>query len=149
MISPPSIDWSAISDAPTPLLRISGCPTALSATSSLPTELDARSAAVRLLSPTEPVSTLPGASARVVTALSASLPAPIEPSAVAVSLRTVRFERSRAASERSFTCFEPTEPALMSRPSISCAARAGPPTATNSATSAMAVAGEGRRIGQR
>ena len=36
MISPPSIDWWAISEAPTPLLRISVCPTALSATSSVP-----------------------------------------------------------------------------------------------------------------
>ena len=81
MISPPSIDWSAISDAPTPLLRISVCPTALSATSSVPTELAARSAAVRLLSPTLPVITLPGASARVLTAASASLEATIEPSA--------------------------------------------------------------------
>ena len=39
MISPPSIDWSAISDAPTPLLRISAWPTALSSSSSVPTAL--------------------------------------------------------------------------------------------------------------
>ena len=146
MISPPSIDWSAISDAPTPLLRISVCPTALSATSSVPTELAARSAAVRLLSPTLPVSTLPGAIARVVTALSASLPATIEPSGVAVRARTARLDRSRGAIERSLTCLEATAPFLMSLPSISRAACAGPPSATNSATIAITEVGDGRRI---
>ena len=103
---------------------------------------------MRLSSPTVPVSTLPVASARVVTASSASLPAAIERSGVAFSERTAAGVRSRALIERSLTCFEPTVPRLMSPPSISFAACAGPPTATNSATAAITALGEGRRIDQ-
>ena len=126
MISPPSIDWSAISDAPTPLLRISAWPTALSPSSSVPTAFAARSSAVSVAF----------ATARDVTAPSASSASPIEPPGVAASARFAFAERSFASSERSLTCLEVTVPCLMSPPFSSRSASAGPPSATNSAAEA-------------
>jgi hypothetical protein len=136
MISPPSIDWSAISDAPTPLLRISAWPAALSASSSVPTAFAARSSAVRVAF----------ATARDVTAPSASCASPIDPPAVAASARFAFAERSFASNDRSLTCLEVTVPFLMSPPFSSRSASAGPPSATNSAAEATTRDAGGRRM---
>ena len=60
--------------------------------------------------------------------------------------RTACGLRSRSPSERSSICFEPTVPALIRAPLISFAACAGPPSATNSASSATTSGTDGRRM---
>ena len=75
----------------------------------------------------------------------ASLPAVIEPSGVACRIRTAAAERSRSVSERSLIWAPRTVPLRMSAPLISLRACAGPSRARKSASSAMSMAAEGRR----
>ena len=51
--------------------------------------------------------------------------------------------------ERSLSCLEATVPGLIFDPLISFAACAGPPSATNSASSATSMGADGRGMGGR
>ena len=145
----------ASSDVPTAAAPISLLRTALAAILPAVTAESPRSPLVTCRSTIVVLVTLLAVSAAAVTDPGCSCAAPTEPSrscavpteraGVFASDLRAAVDSSRTPSDRSLTCLAVIEFFLIREPLMSLAASAGPPSATNRATMAMTVAGEGRR----